>query len=59
MGIDQIITISDEEARDMRVRKPKKNTSLSRYELFTDFLFDLFAADAGSNSQNLFIQKAS
>ena len=50
MGIDQDTTISEEASREVKVKKLKKPTALTKEEFFSDFLVDLFCVDSGSNS---------
>ena len=58
MGCDEMTTLDDQGVRDMKFKKHnKKQAPISKEELFTDFLVDLFSVDGGQQS-NPFAQKA-
>ena len=44
--------------QEAKARKQKKPAAITKEELFTDFLVDLFAYDGGSNSSNPVVKKA-
>ena len=55
MGIDEVTTLSEDTVKEVKVKKQKKSTVISKDELFTDFLVDLFCVDSNSNSSNPFV----